>query len=349
MTSGWKYNVSQPQILQEDKDMVMAALNEGMISHAGKNVNIFEKEFAEAHKASYGVSCNSGTNALYLALKALGVGPGDEVIVPEFTMIATAYAVSYTGAVPVFVDCDSTLNIDPDLIEQSISKRTKVIIPVHIYGRVANMDRILEIARQYGLKVVEDSAEAISTPLRGDIACFSLFANKVITTGEGGMCVTNDFKLAVEMEHLANMAFDPDHSFLHSKIAHNFRMTNLQASLGLSQLRRLDTILKKRKQIEGWYDSYLKIVLEPERDVVWMYDVQVPNRDEVLEHLTAAGIQTRLYFKPMSMQRPYRSPSYKFLKAYDYSTEGFYLPTYTDLTEEDVKYICEQFRGIAVR
>lgn len=332
-----KFPVSKPDIREEDVEAVHAVLKEGMVSHRGKEVGIFEEEFAKYHEAKFGVSCNSGTNALYLALKALGIGPGDEVIVPEFTMIATAYAVSYTGAKPVFVDCDESLLMRDDLVNEAVTPRTKAIILTHVYGRKLKLG-----SNKSRLYIIEDSCEAIGVPIQGDVAVFSLFANKTITAGEGGIAITNDPVLAQRMRQLANMDFDPEHTFLHSQIAHNFRLTNMQAALALSQLRRLDEILLKRKKIEQWYDDYLhpEIQRSGERDVLWMYDVQVDYRDALLRKLSERGVETRLFFKPMSMQKPYLAP-YHHLHAYRASTRGFYLPTHTALEERDVVEICQ--------
>lgn len=336
--------VSQPQITYRDRIAVDKGMWSGMVSHRGPNVKKFEKEFAKYNKKKYGVSCNSGTNAIYLALKGLGIGKGDEVIVPEFTMTATAFAVSYTGAKPVFVDCKNDLNIDPDLIVDKITRKTKAIIPVHIYGRRCDMKQIIDIADKHKLYVVEDSAEAHGVKPVGDIACFSLFANKIITSGEGGILVTNNKKLATKAEWYANMAFDPEHTFLHEDIAHNFRMTNLQASLAVSQLSRLDKILEKRQKIADWYDEYLPEFMKmPKRDVVWMYDVVHPERDKLMKYLKRKGIETRMFFKPMSMQPPYKD-KYAKLNATKYSKIGLYLPTFTDMTKGQVRYVSQTIR-----
>jgi dTDP-4-amino-4,6-dideoxygalactose transaminase len=302
--------------------------------------------FAEKHKAKFGVACSSGTTALTLALASLGIKEGDEVIVPDFTMIATAWAVSYLGAKPVFVDCDSRFCIDVNQIEEKITPKTKAIIPVHIYGRVCNMDRILEIARDYNLKVVEDSCEAITTPVRGDIACFSLYANKIITSGEGGICITNDEKLAWQMKHLRSMCFSDNHSFLHHKLGYNFRMTNLQGAVALAQTERLEEFIAKRKQIEEWYNKYLKntsgVYKPKERNILWMFDIEVNRRDELVKFLNDNGIECRLFFKPMSTQPMYRHNI--GLRALEASRYGLYLPTFVDITEEQVKFICQTIK-----
>lgn len=304
---------------------------------AGRYISKFEQAWADYNGAEYGVSCNSGTNALYLALKALGIGPGDEVIVPEFTMIATAWAVSYTGATPVFVDCDDTLNIDPTLIQDAITERTRAIIPVHVYGRKCAMFEIMEIAVQNELYVVEDMAEAHGIRPVGDIACYSFYANKILATGEGGMCLTDNKDWADEMRKLANMYFDKGRTMLHEKIGHNCRMPNLLAAIGYGQVMRIDEILSKRKIIEGWFDKHIPAECKrPQRDVLWMYDFKCD--------ISKKTDDMRYGFKPMSMQPMYEAEHYIHLKAYQYSKNIMYFMTWTDMTEEDVKRLCQQLK-----
>ena len=344
-----KYNVSQPLMAGNEKKYLMEAVKKNMISSQGHFIPQFEEMFAKKHDQKHGVACSSGTTALILALRALGVGQGDEVIIPEFTMIATAWAVSMVGATPVFVDCGLDLCINPHKIEDKITNKTKAIIPVHIYGRQCDMGKIMEIAYEYGLRVIEDSAEGHGIKPVGDIACFSLFANKIITAGEGGICVTNDQYFAEQMKHLRGMAFNKDHTFLHKKLGYNFRMTNLQAAVALAQTEQLENILKKRKLIESWYDEELSsllgrkdIEIMPKRNVLWMYDVKVAMniRDELLNFLKEKGVETRVGFKPMSMQPMYRD-MYENLYAYKASMEVFYLPTFTGMSHQDVKNICK--------
>lgn len=345
----YKIPVAQPSIGELEKKYVLNALEQNEISSQGDYIKQFENLFSEKHKAQFGIACSSGTTALTLALASLGIKEGDEVIVPDFTMIATAWAVSYLGAKPIFVDCDDRFCIDVNKIEEKITPKTKVIIPVHIYGRVCNMDIILKIARDYNLKVVEDSCEAISTPLRGDIACFSLYANKIITSGEGGICITNNDNLAWQMRHLRSMAFSENHNFYHPKLGYNFRMTNLQGAVALAQTERLEKFLEKRKQIENWYDKYLEgivgIIKPFERNILWMYDLIVYNRNELIDFLKEKGIETRLYFKPMRVQPMYREELSNDSIALQISKNGMYLPTYTQMTEEDVKFICDTIKS----
>lgn len=292
----FRYQVSKPYLAGREMEYLTEAVRSGWISSQGPFVRRFEEEFAQYNGVSYGVACSSGTTALTLALRALGVGPGDEVLVPEFTMVATAWAVTYTGAVPVFVDCADDLNIDVSLIESRITPRTKVIMPVHVYGRRCDMDAIMKLAHEYNLRVVEDSAEAHGVRPVGDIACFSLFANKIITAGEGGVCVTNSEHLARQMAHLRSMAFSKEHDFIHKKLAYNFRMTNMQAAVALAQLEQIDEILAIRKRIENHYDSGLDgvdgVTIMPPRDVLWMYDIRAERREELREFLADAGIET---------------------------------------------------------
>ncbi|MFK0294678.1 DegT/DnrJ/EryC1/StrS family aminotransferase [Streptomyces sp. NPDC090442] len=345
---GYEYPVSQPWLEGRELEYVTEAVGSGWISSQGPAVKRFEEAFAGYNDVAHGVACSSGTTALTLALRALGVGPGDEVIVPEFTMIATAWAVEYVGGTPVFVDCGDDLTIDAARIEEKITPRTKVIMPVHVYGRRCDMDAIMDIAFQYGLRVVEDSAEAHGVRPVADIACFSLFANKIITSGEGGICLTDDPWLAGQMAHLRGMAFSSEHNFLHKKLAYNFRMTNMQAAVALAQVERLDEILARRRDIEKRYDEGLRdipgITLMPPREVLWMYDLRAERREELRRFLAEAGIETRLFFKPMSRQPGYLDPVWPTLNAHRFAEDGLYLPTYTQLTAADQERIVGAIR-----
>lgn len=310
----------------------------------GEYVGKFEQAWATWNHKQYGVACNSGTNALYLALKALGIGPGDEVIVPEYTMVATAWAVSYTGAKPIFADCaDDLLVHDFELGSEPGS--TKAIIIVPIYGRPVP-DSVYKKARRLGLKIIEDMAEAHGMRPKGDIACYSFYGNKILTTGEGGMCLTDNQEWADEMRSLANMYFDKERTMLHPKIGHNFRMTNLQAAIGLAQVERAYEILSKREKITEWYDQNLPEGLKmPRREVLWMYDFKVPDNEKAKLLLENRGVPSRYGFKPMSQQPMYLKP-YEHLNAYRWSKRILYLPTYNDLTREEVKTICQKVRSV---
>jgi perosamine synthetase len=331
---------SKPSITALEKKFVNEALNVGDIG-VGKFISKFENSWAAWNHKKYGVSCNSGTNAIYLALKALGIGPGDEVLVPEFTMVATAWAVTYTGAKPVFVDCGDDLNM---LDNFKVTKKTKAIIPVPIYGRAVKSS-VYSKARKNKLFIVEDMAEAHGIPPKGDIACYSFYGNKILTTGEGGMCLTNNKKWADEMRKYANMYFDKNRTLLHPKVGHNFRLTNIQAAIGCAQVLRAKEIISKRKKIESWYDKYLpQDMLMPKRDVLWVYDIDCGKRQEEIKR-KLGNIESRYFFKPMSMQPMYLG-KYKHLNAYKWSKRGLYLPTFTDMTQEDVKRVCKTLETI---
>jgi dTDP-4-amino-4,6-dideoxygalactose transaminase len=252
----------------------------------------FETKFARYVDSKYAVSCNNGTSALHLALLAVGITKGDEVIVPDFTMAACGFAVSYTGARPKFVDCDDTLNIDVSLIEKAITKRTKAIMAVHIYGRLCNMKEILRIARKYKLKVIEDASEAHGAVFnsKADITCYSLFKNKIIHAEEGGVCTTNNKKYAKKIEYLKNMAFGKKHNYFHTDIGYNYRMPESQAVLAIKSLLNVGKELKRRRNFESKLNRIINNKL-PKRDVVWVYDyIGKPIK----------GYETRPFFKPLS-------------------------------------------------
>jgi len=252
-----------------------------------------EKKYAEFVGSQYAVSCNSGTAALHLALLALEIGKGDEVIVPDFTMAACGFAVAYTGAKPVFVDCDDTLNIDVSLIEKKITKKTKAIMAVHIYGRLCDMKAIHRIAKKHNLKVIEDGCEAQGAiyKSKADITCYSFYANKIIHAEEGGICTTDNEVYASRMNYYKNMAFSPAHDYYHYNIGYNYRMPESQARLAIKSLKKIKRTLKQRRKWESKMDKKTPNELKmPKRDVVWVYDVKTK-----LE-----GKNTRPFFKPLS-------------------------------------------------
>lgn len=333
-------NTSKPFITDLEKKYVNQALN---LSDVGKGDFLwqFEKAWGSYNGYKHAVACNSGTSALFLALLALGIGKGDEVIVPEFTMIASAWAVSYTGATPVFVDCLDDLTIDPKLVRTKITKKTKAIIAVPIYGRSVS-PMVYQIAETEKLFVVEDMAEAHGIKPRGDIACYSFHASKIITTGGGGMCLTNEKEWADEMVRLSHLYLDKDMTMFHSKIGYNFRMSNIQAAIGLAQVERIGEILEKRSKLANLYTALLPgKYLMPRREVVWVYDIDCgENQREVREKLLANGIESRYFFKPMSMQPMYIN-DYEHLEAYKWSQRGLYIPLYPEMTKEEIEKICK--------
>ena len=274
-----------------------------------------EQEYSRFVGSKYAVTCNSGTSALHLALRALGVSAGDEVIVPEFTMIACAFAVSYCGATPVFIDCKDDLNIDFELIEEKITPRTKAIMPVHIYGRLANMDKIMAIADKHGIFVVEDACEAQGAVFqsRAHITAYSFYKNKIIHAEEGGIATTDDPELAKRMNFLKNMSFGDQHNYIHAEIGFNYRMPDTMATLALRSLEEYPQERDRREVLVRYYDSVFGET--PKRDANWVYDMK---KQPVI------GLQTREFFKPMSMNPPYLG-EYKHLNAYRLSQEGMYI------------------------
>jgi len=306
----YRYRLADPELGSSEMEYLSKCIGEGMISSQGRFVHQFETEFSAACGAEYGVAVANGTCALHLALEALGVGPGDEVIVPSLTFIATANTVTHAGATPLFADVDpDTLCISPDTIEPWVSPKTKAIIPVHLLGQPCNMPEICRFAKQRGLHVIEDAAEAHGAEVNGqrvgsfgEINCFSFYANKIITTGEGGMCTTNDAALADRMRLLRGHGMDPNRRYWHSVIGYNYRMTNLQAAVGLAQLPCLDTWIEKRRwiysryrELLGYLGNLLYFLEEPQgtRSACWMSTLMLkdPNcRDKLLDLVGLAGV-----------------------------------------------------------
>jgi len=332
-------NSFRPSITDKEEEFLMDAIKARDIG-VGPYIGKFEQAWADYNHMRYGVACSNGTAALHLAILALGIGKDDEVIVPEFTMASSAWAVSYTGATPVFIDCDDTLNIDVTLIEKAITPKTKAIMPVHMYGRKCDMDAINTIAKKHNLFVVEDMAEAHGIQPSGDIACYSFYGNKILATGEGGMCLTDNKAWADEMKSFASLYFDKERSMLHPKIGYNYRIGNLQAAIGYAQVLRIDEILEKRRQIEKCFNTHIPEQYRmPDREVLWMYDFDCGDKQAEIH----AKMDTRYFMKPMSMQPMYNKP-YKHLNAYKWSKRGLYFIVWTDMTEEDVIEICEQLK-----
>ena len=370
-----RINVCEPYLNGNETEYVMDAVSTGWISSSGSYVNRFEESFAQYCGVKHGIAVCNGTVALHLALTALGIGKGDEVIIPSFTMIATAFAVCYVGAMPVFVDADrDTWNIDVSRIEEKITSKTKAIIPVHVFGNPCNMDAITDIARRHNLFIVEDAAEAHGATYKGkksgsfsDIAAFSFFANKNVTTGEGGMCVTNDDNYAKLCRYYKNVCFNPDgpRDYLHQDIGFNYRMSNIHAALGLAQTEKADEYKKLRMNNHALYKEYLAdqegiLFQKDEEDsenVGWMNTIVIEpdkygrTRDELVAELKENGIDTRLLFKSMHIQPSLQKygcdcsgeyPVTEFLSA-----NGFYLPSASNLVEADISYICDVVKGFA--
>lgn len=363
--------VCEPLLDEKELAYVVDCLKTNWISSQGKYIAAFEEGFANYCGCKYGIATTSGTTALHLALSSIGLVPGDEVIVPAFTMIATVFAIIYCGAKPVLVDAlPDTWNIDPLKIEEKITRKTKVILPVHIYGHPCDMGSIMEIAEKYNLWVVEDAAEAHGAEYQGKkagsighINCFSFYANKIITTGEGGMVVTNDERIARKANLLKNLAFSPEVRFLHTSIGFNYRMTNIQAAIGLAQLEKIDTLVEARRCNANYYNSLLKdipgITLPTEREgvknVYWMYSILVEDefnmsRDELMVRLKERGIETRTFFYPMHQQPVFQEMNLfkgeKYPVAEALVQKGLYLPSGPGLRKEEIEEVCLAIKEI---
>jgi perosamine synthetase len=362
--------VAEPLLGKEEQDNVIEAVKSSWISSKGKFIEEFEQKFANYCSRKCGVATTNGTAALHLALTALGVKKGDEVIVPDLSFIATANTVSYCNAKPVFVDAHPGYwCMDPDKIEEKITPRTKAIIPVHLYGHPCDMNGILDIARDHNLYVVEDAAEAHGAEYRGgkvgsfgDISCFSFFGNKIITTGEGGMCLTNNEELAEKVKILRDHGMDPEKRYWHNVIGFNYRMTNVQAAIGVAQLTKINQFIEKKRQIASWYKEGLAdlanqrlITPHPEmpwaKCVYWMYSILVEdkfrmNRDELIGVLEKRGIDTRPFFYPIHVLPPYKIYEDTLNLSKSISLRGLNLPSSTTLGKSEVDYIIEAFTKI---
>ena len=279
--------IAAPFLGEEEKNNVVEAVESGWVSSKGKFINEFEEKFASYCQMPRGIATSNGTAALHLALKALDVKEGDEVILPSLTFIATANSVLYCNAKPVFVDSHPDYwCIDPEKIEEAITPKTKAIIPVHLYGHPCDMDPIMSIAKKHGISVIEDCAQAHGAIYKGrivgsigDINCFSFFGNKLITTGEGGMCLTRNTELADRMRSLRNHGRAGTSEYKHEMLGYNYRMTNMQAALGVAQTEKIGKILRAKKEIEKWYNDILTgtVTLPPQMEwaepICWIYSI----------------------------------------------------------------------------
>ncbi len=354
--------VCEPDLRGNELEYVNDCVTSEWISSQGTYVNKFEEKFAKFCGVKYAIAVTNGSHALQLALAVLGIGLGDEVIVPTFTMVATANAVTVLGARPVFVDARAdTWNIDETKIESAITSKTKAIIVVHIYGHPVEMDTIAKIAKKHNLWVIEDAAEAHGATYKGkkvgsigDIGCFSFYANKMITTGEGGMVTTNNKRLSELMYKLHNHAFDDEIHFWHQYVGYNFRMTNLQAAVGCAQLERIEHMIQLRKKNATLYKQYLAgvqgIQLPVEKKDVentyWMFGIVLDesfplSRDQLRQKLAEQSIETRTFFIPLHLQPIYFDS--KYLSAYPVANmlcqRGLYLPSSSTLRPETIEFI----------
>ena len=367
--------VNEPLLGDREVELVLECLRSGWISSAGGFIESFEQGWADYCGRRYGIAVSSGTAALQVALACTGVKPGDEVILPSFTIISCALAVIYNGGVPVLVDSDArTLCMDIGQMKEKISHRTRAIMPVHIYGHPVDMDPLVDLAKEHDLAVIEDAAEAhgaeylsrrnTSDPAWrrcgsfGDMSCFSFYANKLVSTGEGGMVLTDDPELAERARSFRNLCFQPDRRFYHEELGFNFRLTNLQAALGVAQLERMDQIVARKRSMGQTYDLLLKDIdrlqlpaEEPwAKNVYWMYGVVLLDKagmdaNELAHRLKERGVETRPFFLGMHEQPVLKKRGLFMAENYPVTERlarrGLYLPSGLALTEEQMRSVCQ--------
>jgi perosamine synthetase len=359
-----------PSITKLEQDYVADAVAHGWNQDWNLYLERFQRAFGEVTDTRFTLATSSCTGALHLALLSLGVGPGDEVLVPETTWVATASAVKYCGATPVFVDVEpDTWCMDPERLLAAITPRSKVVVPVHLYGQPADMGRILKIARAHGLRVMEDAAPALGATVLvdgverpvgslGDVACFSFQGAKIMTTGEGGMLVTNDRAIYDRASFLNDHARDRANGFQILEVGYKYKMSNIQAALGLAQLERLDELVGQKRRIMGWYRDRLAGVdglgLNAangwSKPIFWMSSVVLdeavtPGREQVTCHLKELGIDTRPFFPPLSSFPMFRTPAGPGPVAARIGRAGINLPSGHSLTEADVERVCRGLKS----
>jgi perosamine synthetase len=366
--------VNEPLLAERDLEYVSECVRTGWISSAGRFIDEFEEKWAAYCGRRYGIAVSNGTTALQVAVRCLDLEPGDEVIMPSFTIISCALAVVEKGGVPVLVDCDpNTWCMDVHQIERKITGRTRAIMPVHIYGHPVDMDLLLEIAEKHGLAVIEDAAEVHGAEYLsgrksgnaswrrcgsfGTLSCFSFYANKLITTGEGGMVLTNDPALAARARSLRNLCFQPDRRFYHQDLGFNFRLTNMQAALGLAQFERIDEIIARKRWMGQEYTRRLREVTVLQlpveeswaRNVYWMYGIVVAEKTgmdalQLANRLRERGVETRPFFLGMHEQPVFHKRGLFVNERYAVTErlarQGLYLPSGLALTEDQLSQVC---------
>ena len=359
-----RYAVYQPSLEGNEKKYVNECLDTTWISSKGEFIQRFEQGFADFIGADHATSVHNGTVAIHLALLAAGIGEGDEVIVPTFTYVASVNTIVQAGATPVF--CESRADswqIDVEDAERRITPKTKAIMAVHLYGHPCQMDALQAVCAKHKLLLVEDCAEAFGTLYKGqhvgtfgDTATFSFFGNKTITTGEGGMVVCKDTEVAKRAYHLKNQGVSSTRQYWHDVVAYNYRMTNIQAAIGVAQLERANEIIEKKRKIGAWYAEELKDLpvnthkeIGDVRHSYWMVSLLAPDasaRDALRTHLAAEGIETRPLFYPAHTMPMFEHLTKEsFPVAADLAARGMNLPSYPGLSQDDVKAICVSIRG----
>jgi len=366
--------VNEPSIGEQEKKYVLECLETGWISSEGKFIHEFEKKWAAYCGMKYGVAVTNGTSALEIAVSSLRLQPGDEVILPSFTIISCAQAITKNNGVPVLVDCDpDTWCMDVSQVESKITARTRAIMPVHIYGHPVDMDPLNVLARKYNLTIIEDAAEAHGAEYKGrksgglgDISCFSFYANKIITTGEGGMVLTNDMTQAEYLRSLRNLCFRKEQRFMHTELGNNYRMTNIQAAIGVAQTEQIEKSVEKKRWMANAYYQQLKeiegLFLPVERpwakNVYWMYGIVLDlsykmDGREFADQLMKNNVVTRPFFLGMHEQPVYQGMGLFVDEHYpvtEYiSRQGLYLPSGLTLTQEQVDYVCNAVKKILRR
>ncbi len=364
--------VNEPLLNGNEKKYLCKCIDTGWISSEGPFVKEFEQKMSTTVGRKYGVAVSNGTAALEVAVQALGIGEGDEVIMPAFTIISCAMSVTKVGAIPVLVDSDLyTWNMNIQEIEAKITQKTKAIMMVHLYGLPVEADKVLTLAKKYNLKVIEDAAEMHGQTYNGrpcgsfgDISIFSFYPNKHITTGEGGMVVTDDEQLAERCRMLRNLCFKKDVRYIHDEISDNYRFTNLQAAVGLAQLERLDEFIIKKREMGRYYTEHLKdvkgLILPIERtnyadNIYWVYGLvlekDVPADNRLIQKLLAEeGIGSRVFFWCMHEQPVYQRQrlfeNQKYPNAEYLARKGFYIPSGLALTEEQMEQVVDGVKNV---
>lgn len=356
-----------PSMSEKEIEYVTDAVRNGWNFEFDKYLKKFEEAFARYIGVKYAWTTSSGTGALHSALMALGVGKGDEVIVPEITFVASANVVRYVGATPVFVDVQKdTWCLDPDKLEKHITKHTKTIMPVHIYGHPVDMDPVNKIAKKHGLFVLEDACPSVGAEYKGkktgalgDVAAFSFQGAKIMVTGEGGILVTDNSDVYEKAKYWGNNAKDNKKMFWHTDIGYMYRMSNLLAALGLGQLERIDEFIEKKRQIFQWYKERLGtvegVLLNTEKkwakNIFWMSSIVLDkdfgiNRNDLIGKLKERLVDTRPFFYPVSMFPMYNTPKINNPVAYHVGLNGINLPSGVNLTEEQIDYIAQQVKDV---
>ena len=363
--------VNEPWIGEREKQLINECIDTGWISSEGPFVEKFESTLSKRINRKYGIACSNGTAALDLAIAALKIGPGDEVIMPTFTIISCAAAILKSGATPILVDADpNTWNMNVDAIEDVITTKTVAIMAVHIYGLPVDMDPLIDIANKYKLYVIEDAAELIGASYKkkpcgsfGHISTFSFYPNKQITTGEGGMVFTNDLEISNRCKSLRNLCFQAEKRFVHKELGWNYRMTNLQAALGIAQLEKLDLTVKKKIKVGELYNNLLKEVKEIKlpleqtdfaKNIYWVFGILIDSKfgqaKELMEKLKDLKIGTRPFFYPMHKQPIFKEMGIFKKKHFPISEylykQGLYLPSGVNLTKENINTVCQKLKMI---